>query len=115
MYARPAPRGTRPLTAARHASTRLRRLAAALAAVTCGLLASAAAAPAAFASIPYGQSSTAPARQLPATTVRVIASGGMAAWQIALIALGAALAGAAAAVLLSRVRAARRVASATTA
>ena len=45
---------------------------------------------------------------VPASTVRVISTGGMAGWQITLIALGAALAAAAAAVLLDRKLAGRR-------
>ena len=50
-----------------------------------------------------------------ATTVHVVSSGGMAGWQIALIAIGAALLAATAAVVLDRARAARRAATATTA
>ena len=45
----------------------------------------------------------------------MIAAGGMAGWQIAMIALGAALVAAAATFLLDRAIAARRAASATTA
>jgi hypothetical protein len=103
----PSPRTTR---------TRLRQLAALLATVACGLLASVAAVPAAFANpIPIGdQPGTAPATPVPATTVRVIATGGMPGWQITLIAVGAALLAAAAAVLLDRALAARRSAFATT-
>ena len=51
----------------------------------------------------------------PVSIARAIAAGGMAGWQIILIALGAALAAAAAAVLLYRVLVARRAAPATTA
>jgi hypothetical protein len=110
--------GSHPRLAARTAGARLGRLAAVLAAVICGLLASAAVVPAAFAKMrpdggpPYGAASVTP---VPATTVRVITAGGMAGWQITLIALGAALVAAAAAVLLDRARAARRTATATTA
>ncbi len=116
--------GTHPPAAARQAGARLRRLAAVLAAVTCGLLASAAIVPAAFAMtvvpgpggvVPGpGGSGTAPA-PIPATTIRVVGAGGMAGWQISLIALGAALLAAAAAVLLDRALAARRGASVPTA
>ncbi len=114
------PQGTRPLPAARKAAVRLRRLAAVLAAVTGGLLASAAVVPAAFAMTPkpqpylrglYGPGPVAP---VPATT-RVIIAGGMAGWQITVIALGAALLAAAAAVLVDRALAAHRAASAPTA
>jgi hypothetical protein len=46
--------------------------------------------------------------------VRTVVLGGMPGWQIALIAIGAALAAAAAAVLLDRARAGRRRLAATT-
>jgi hypothetical protein len=100
-------RGTRRNTAAR-----LRRLIAALAVVTCGVLGWAGAVPAASASIipvpadgPYGPA--------PAPAVPVITAGGMPGWQITLIAVAAALAAAAAAVVLDRARASRRTASVT--
>ena len=95
-------------------SRRLRRIIAALTAVAGGLLAWAAAIPAASASIipvpdgPYG-----PVPAGPAPAIRVIAAGGMPGWQITLIALAAALVAATAAVFLDRVRANRRSASAT--
>jgi len=82
-------------TLRRAAGTRPGRLAAALAALTCGLLAWMAV--------------------VPAATVRVVAAGGMAGWQIALIAVGAALIAAAAAVLLDRTLTGRRGAPAPTA
>jgi hypothetical protein len=47
-----------------------------------------------------------------APTVRVVTENGMPGWQITLIALGAALVAATAAVLLDRARAARRAATA---
>lgn len=101
-------------TAAPKACGRLRRLAAVLAAIACGLLASAAAVPAAFAGIPvpgpdggYGSAGT-----VPPAAVRVVTVGGMAGWQITLIAIGGALAAAIAAVLLDRALAAHRVMSA---
>ena len=53
-----------------------------------------------------------PVRVVPATTVRVVGAGGMAGWQITLIAAGAAVAAAVAAIVLDRARAARRAASA---
>jgi hypothetical protein len=132
--------GTRRRTAARQAGARLGRLAAVLAAAICGLLASAAVIPAAFARVlpdggpPYVTAPavvpaavarmlpdggppypTAPAAPVPASTVHVITAGGMAGWQIALIAVGAALVAAAATVLVNRARGARRVAPAPTA
>jgi hypothetical protein len=97
-------RGTRP-----HATARLRRITAALAVVTAGLLAWAAAVPAASAAIipvpdgPYGPAAAAP--------VPVITAGGMPGWQITVIALAAALVAAAAAVFLDRARASRRAAA----
>jgi len=104
--------------AARTAGARLRRVAAALAAVTCALLGSAAVVPAAVATMlpdgdpPYGPG---PAAPVPATAIRVVTAGGVAGWQIALIAAGAALVAAAAAVLIDRARTTRRGLSATTA
>jgi hypothetical protein len=111
-----SPRETHPQTATRRAGPRVRWLAAALAAVT-GLLASAAAVPAAFAMPvpvpdPGGQYATTGPAPAPAATVRVIAGGGMPGWQITLIALGAALLAGAVAVLLDRALATRRAASA---
>ena len=108
MFARNPHSESHLRTAARHAA-RLRRLAAALAAVTCTLLASAAVMPAAWAVnvVPEDGPAQAP-------TAVVVTAGGMPGWQITLIALGAALVAATAAVLLDRARAARRAASATT-
>jgi len=103
-------RGSHPPTAAGLAAARLRRVAAALAAVTCTLLASAAIMPAARAMnvIPNDGG---PAQ---ASVGGVITAGGMPGWQIALIALGSALVAATAAVLLDRARVSRRAASAAT-
>jgi hypothetical protein len=73
-----------------------------------GVMLALAAAPAAFAERvpPRDQGSgIAP----PPSPVRVIAEGGMPGWQIALIALAAALVAGAAAVLLDRARAARKI------
>jgi hypothetical protein len=92
------------------AGARPRRITAVLAAVTGGVLAWAAAVPAASAAIipvpgdgPYGPA--------PAPAVRLITAGGMPGWQITVIALAAALAAAAAAVFLDRARASRRAAT----
>jgi MFS family permease len=64
---------------------------------------------AAFANpVPYGDGGTIPLAPVPAATTGVITTGGMAGWQVALIAVGAALAAAAAAVLLDRKLAGRR-------
>jgi hypothetical protein len=115
----PRPRqGTHPRTAAPNVGARLRRLAAALTAITFGLLATAVTVPAAFARpmpmpIPIGDQSGPVPVTPPATTVRVIAVGGMVGWQITLIAVGAALVGAAATLLLVRARTAHRATLAT--
>jgi hypothetical protein len=67
MFANLHRQGTQPRAAAPQAGTRLRRIAAVLAAVTSGLLASALTIPAAFArDVPSGQYGPAP---VPATTV----------------------------------------------
>jgi hypothetical protein len=91
---------------ARSGGARLGRLAAVLAALTGAVLASAAVIPAAWAGIvvpgpggPYGPAAVTPA---PQAGVRMITAGGMAGWQIALIAAVAAVVAAAAAVRLDR-------------
>ena len=101
---------------------RIRRFAAVLAGLACAWLGLAAAAPAAFAmphSIPHpggaGYIST-PPPLAPGTTkhpplpvqVHTVVVGGMPGWQIALLAIGAALLAATVAVLVDRARAARR-------
>jgi hypothetical protein len=91
--------GIRPHTAWFRAGTRLSRLAAALAAVTVGLLASVAAIPAAFAQ----------GRQ--ATADHAVTTGGLATWQIALIGVGIPLALAVVGIAARRIKAARRAAS----
>ena len=100
-------------------TTWLRRITAALAAVTGGLLAWAAAVPAASAAtilIPDPGGASGPVSATPpAAQGWMIAAGGMPGWQITLIAVTAALVAATAAVLLDRARAARRTASAPTA
>jgi hypothetical protein len=104
--------GTRPRT-----TKRLRRVTAALAAVTGGLLGWAAVVPAASAAIlipdPGAGGAYGPVPATPAAPVQVIAAAGMPGWQITLIAVAAALAAATAAVVLDRTRAGRRSASAT--
>lgn len=111
MFTTPTLQGTPPRIPARKAGGRLSRLAAVLAAVTSGLLATFAIVPAAFAMYEPDQGGQyAPTRvaRIPATTVRVVTAGGMPGWQITLIALGAALLAATAAVLLYRALATRR-------
>jgi hypothetical protein len=98
--------------------TRLRRITAALAAAASGVLAWAVAIPAASAAIipvpAEGGGGYGPAGGTSgAIPVPAIATGGMPGWQITLIAVAAALAAAAAAVFLDRVRANRRTASTT--
>jgi hypothetical protein len=103
----------RPGTVVRRAGARLRRRAAFLAAAISGLLASVAVVPAAFAQpIPVGEDDGITS-VVPAPIVHVIGTGGMAGWQITLIALGAALAAAIAAVFLDRKLAGRRNTTAT--
>ena len=102
-------------TAARQATARPRRLAAALAAVTCALLASAIVPAASAATLTPAPPDPAPLAPVPAPAVPVVTVGGMPGWQIILIALGAALVTAIAAVFLDRVLAARRSAPSTTA
>ena len=98
--------------ATRQAGARLGRLPTLLAAVISGLLASVAAATAAFANpIPIGDGDTSPITSVPPATVQMVTTGGMAGWQITLIAIGAALAAAAAAVLLDRKLASRHEAT----
>ena len=99
-----------------HTAMRLRRMAAALAVVTAGLLAWAAAGPAASAATilipdPGGAGGPVPATP-PAAPVQVITAGGMPGWQITLIAVATALVVATAAVFLDRARASSRSASA---
>jgi hypothetical protein len=110
-------RETHPRTTARTARAYRCRFAAVLGAVTCAVLAFVGAVPAAFAATPvpppggqYG-----PVPSTPATITRVITVGGMPGWQIALIALGAALAAAAFAVIVDRTLARRRPVSPMTA
>ena len=81
----------------------IRRLADTLAALATALLAATAAAPAAFALPvpPVGGGGTPP-------PVQTVVADGMPGWQIALIAIGAAVVAATMAVLLDRARAARR-------
>ena len=92
---------------------RIRRIAGVLAGLACAWLGLAAAAPAAFAMVPVpgppagGSAGVAPAPAVPAVT-HIVVTGGMPGWQIALIAIGAALLAAAAAVLADRAWAARR-------
>ena len=114
MFTHRSHQGTPRRMAARKTASRLRRLAAVLAAAIGVLLASAAVVPAAFAMTPVpGPASRydgPPLAPIPATTAHVVTVGGMAGWQITLIALGAALVAAATAVLLDRAWAARSTA-----
>jgi hypothetical protein len=106
------------MTGIRH----IRLLASVLAGLAGVLLAWAAAVPAAFAGsdpipdptgyIGDAYIGTSPVAPVPATTVRVISTGGMPGWQITLIAIGAALLAATIAVLLDRARARRNTVTA---
>jgi hypothetical protein len=115
MFIRIPSRGSHLRAAARQAAVHLRRFGAALAAITCALLASASVVPAASAAgLTRDPPGGAPLTPVPAPTLQV-AAGGMAGWQIALIALAAALVAAIAAVIVDRTLATRRSASSTAA
>jgi hypothetical protein len=88
---------------------RSRRIAGTLAGLACACLALAVAAPAAFAMTvpPFGVSGAVTTPAPPPVQVHTVVVGGMAGWQIALIAVGAALVAATIAVLLDRARTAR--------
>ena len=102
-------------TAARRAAARPRRLAAALAAVTCALLTSAIVPAASAHELVRDPPGGAPLAPVPAPAAPVVTAGGMPGWQITLIAVGAALVTAIAAVFLDRMLTARRSAPSTTA
>jgi hypothetical protein len=86
---------------------RIRRIAGALAGLACACLGLAVVAPAAFARTlpPFGVSGAVTTPAPPPVQVHTVVVGGMAGWQIALIAVGAALVAATIAVVLDRVRA----------
>jgi hypothetical protein len=111
MFTRIPCTGSQLRAAARQAGARPRRLAAALAAVTCALLASAVIPAASAAELVRDPPGGAPLAPVPAPAVPFI-TGGMTTWQVTLIAVGAALVAAIAAVLVDRALAARRSASA---
>lgn len=101
--------GTRPQGASSRAGTRLPRVAAVLAAVTAGLLASAAGIPAAFAKdIPPGLYGRFPGGPVLPGTGHPAAAGGIAGWQIALITAIALVAAGVVIVVLGRAQAGRR-------
>jgi hypothetical protein len=88
---------------------RIRRIAVALAGLACAWIGLAVAAPAAFAMTVPGGSGGGVTTPAPAPVqVHTVVMGGMTGWQIALIAIGAALLAATVAVLLDRARTARR-------
>jgi hypothetical protein len=100
---------TRQHTRASTAGSRLGRLAAVLAAITGTLLVTVVGVPAAFARpVPPPGGSYAPGAPIPATVIHVITTGGMAGWQVTVIALAAALVAATTAVFADRARTARR-------
>ena len=88
---------------------RIRRTTGALAGLACACLALGVAAPAAFAMTvpPFGVSGAVTTPAPPQVQVHTVVVGGMAGWQIVLIAVGAGLVAATIAVLLDRARAAR--------
>src|SRR5262245_63718945 len=85
-------------------AARVRRIAAVLTAAGAGLLAWIAAVPAASASgpLPFGEGGNSPGQAGPHSVIRIVQGGGMPGWQIAAIAVAAALVAAAAAVFLDR-------------
>jgi len=96
------------------ASTQLRRITAVLSVAAVGVLAWAAAVPAASAAVipvPGAGAGYGPAPAALPSPVQVITAGGMPGWQITLIALAAALAAATAAVILDRAWAGRQTPS----
>jgi len=118
MFTTPSQRAIQLHAVRRTATARLRRLAAVTAAVICGLVASATVVPAAFAMTvpPDGEAGLARTERVSAPAVhvvRVVAVGGMPGWQITVIALGAALIAATAAILLYRALVTRRPATTT--
>jgi hypothetical protein len=115
MFTRISRMGSHLRAAARQAAAHPRRLAAALAAVTCALLASAVVPAASAAPLTPAPPDPALPAPVPAPATPVITVGGMPGWQIILIAVGAALVAAIAAVFLDRMLATRRSASSTTA
>ena len=108
MFAPHPHRGPHPRLAARSAG--MRPLAAVLAGLAAGLLALAT--PAFAMPVPVPGTEFRPSVPVPAPEIRTVSRtlvlGGMPGWQITLIALGAALAAAALAVLVSRAVSARR-------
>jgi ABC-type Co2+ transport system permease subunit len=115
MFTRIPRTGSHLRAAARLAAARPRRLAAALAAVTCALLTSAIVPAASAHELTPAPPDPAPLAPVPAPAAQVVTAGGMPGWQITLIAVAAALVTAIAAVFLDRMLAARRSASSTTA
>jgi hypothetical protein len=110
MFAHLTRQGAHPRTAALKVGTLLRRLAAALAAVAIGVLASAATIPAAFASaVPPPGSGYELGRfgPVPAATSHAAATG-MPGWQVILIAVSAVLVAAAVTIVLARAWASQR-------
>ena len=102
-----------PIRRIHHPIRRIRcRVLTVLAGLGCAVAAFAATGPAAFAMLPSPGGATGITRA-PAAPMRVVTAGGSPGWQITLIAVGAALLAAAAAVLLYRALAAHRSSTAT--
>ena len=113
MFTRIPRTGSHLRAAARQAAARPRRLAAALAAITCALLASAVVPAASAHELVRDPPTGASPAPIPAPVAPVVTVGGMPGWQITLIAVGAALVTAIAAVVLDRMLARRSASSAT--
>jgi uncharacterized membrane protein YozB (DUF420 family) len=108
MFTRIPRTGSHLRAAARLAAARPRRLAAALAAVTCALLTSAIVPAASAHELLRDPPGGAPLAPVPAPAAHVVTAGGMPGWQITLIAIGAALLAATVAVILDRARTTHR-------
>ncbi|HEY3981553.1 MAG TPA: hypothetical protein VGM79_30155 [Streptosporangiaceae bacterium] len=106
-----SPQGSTFETRARKATVRRRRITGFLIAATTSLLSLGLSGPAFAMMVPPGGSTRGPSIPVAAPAVKVISTG-VSTWQVALIAIGAALLGAAAVLLVSRLRPARRAAAA---
>ncbi len=108
MIAQLRNQGIHPRLAVRKAGARLGRSATVLVAAACCLL-GLAAVPAFATTSPISPGGPVGPTTAPVTVTRLVTVGGTPGWQIALIAIGAALVAAAAAVILDRTLASRRV------
>jgi hypothetical protein len=106
-----SPQGSTSETLARKATVRRRRIIGFLIAATASLLSLGLTGPAFAMTVAPGGSTQGPSIPVAAPAVKVISTG-VSTWQVALIAIGAALLGAAAVLLASRLRPAHRATAA---